>query len=105
MVPFDPLVGEFHVHYAGFFDPGFGFEPGKPPSARGVPEPDFPAGSSRRCRPARRSARVHSDSVWTAKGDAVSIGRALRRRGRLPDGNPKGRGLLRRGVSRVMRSM
>src|SRR3984893_14926505 len=26
MVPFDPLVGEFRVHYAGFFDPGFGYE-------------------------------------------------------------------------------
>jgi dCTP deaminase len=25
MVPFNPLVGEFRVHYAGFFDPGFGF--------------------------------------------------------------------------------
>lgn len=24
MVPFDALVGEFRVHYAGFFDPGFG---------------------------------------------------------------------------------
>ena len=24
LVPFDPLVGEFRVHYAGFFDPGFG---------------------------------------------------------------------------------
>ena len=34
MVPFNPLVGEFRVHYAGFFDPGFGYEPGKPPSAR-----------------------------------------------------------------------
>ncbi|MEI9995375.1 MAG: 2'-deoxycytidine 5'-triphosphate deaminase [Rhizomicrobium sp.] len=38
MVPIDPLVGEFRVHYAGFFDPGFGFEPGRPPSARGVLE-------------------------------------------------------------------
>jgi len=38
MVPFNPLVGEFRVHYAGFFDPGFGFEPGQPPSARGVLE-------------------------------------------------------------------
>ncbi|MCF3933820.1 2'-deoxycytidine 5'-triphosphate deaminase [Acuticoccus sp. M5D2P5] len=28
MVPFDPLVGEFRVHYAGFFDPGFGHGPG-----------------------------------------------------------------------------
>jgi dCTP deaminase len=25
MVLFDPLVGEFRVHYAGFFDPGFGY--------------------------------------------------------------------------------
>jgi dCTP deaminase len=24
MTPFDPAVGEFRVHYAGFFDPGFG---------------------------------------------------------------------------------
>jgi len=24
MQPFNPLVGEFRVHYAGFFDPGFG---------------------------------------------------------------------------------
>jgi dCTP deaminase len=24
MMPYDPLVGEFRVHYAGFFDPGFG---------------------------------------------------------------------------------
>ena len=32
------LVGEFRVHYAGFFDPGFGYEPGKPPSARAVLE-------------------------------------------------------------------
>lgn len=38
MVPFDPLVGEFRVHYAGFFDPGFGYEPGRSPSARAVLE-------------------------------------------------------------------
>jgi len=25
MVPIDPAMGEFRVHYAGFFDPGFGF--------------------------------------------------------------------------------
>jgi dCTP deaminase len=25
MVPYDPSVGEFRVHYAGFFDPGFGY--------------------------------------------------------------------------------
>jgi dCTP deaminase len=38
MVPFNPLVGEFRVHYAGFFDPGFGHEAGQPPSARAVLE-------------------------------------------------------------------
>jgi dCTP deaminase len=27
MLPFDPGVGEFRVHYAGFFDPGFGWSP------------------------------------------------------------------------------
>jgi dCTP deaminase len=25
MIPYDTLVGEFRVHYAGFFDPGFGY--------------------------------------------------------------------------------
>jgi len=25
MVPYDPSFGEFRVHYAGFFDPGFGY--------------------------------------------------------------------------------
>jgi dCTP deaminase len=28
MVPFDPSDGEFRIHYAGFFDPGFGFGSG-----------------------------------------------------------------------------
>ena len=25
MVAYDPSVGEFRTHYAGFFDPGFGY--------------------------------------------------------------------------------
>lgn len=25
MLPFDPAIGEFRIHYAGFFDPGFGY--------------------------------------------------------------------------------
>jgi len=29
MLPFDPAVGEFRIHYAGFFDPGFGWNPEK----------------------------------------------------------------------------
>ena len=38
MVPFNPLVGEFRVHYAGFFDPGFGHEMGHGRGARAVLE-------------------------------------------------------------------
>ncbi|WP_342359267.1 2'-deoxycytidine 5'-triphosphate deaminase [Terrarubrum flagellatum] len=38
MVPFDPLVGEFRVHYAGFFDPGFGHAPAGGSGARAVLE-------------------------------------------------------------------
>jgi dCTP deaminase len=29
LVPYDPQVGEFRVHYAGFFDPGFGYGAGE----------------------------------------------------------------------------
>jgi dCTP deaminase len=28
MVPYDPTIGEFRIHYAGFFDPGFGYGAG-----------------------------------------------------------------------------
>ncbi len=38
MTPFDPLVGEFRVHYAGFFDPGFGHGPAGGKGARAVLE-------------------------------------------------------------------
>lgn len=38
MVPFDPLVGEFRVHYAGFFDPGFGHADAGGMGARAVLE-------------------------------------------------------------------
>ena len=38
MVPYNPLVGEFRVHYAGFFDPGFGHSSGNGEGARGVLE-------------------------------------------------------------------
>ncbi|RFC62550.1 2'-deoxycytidine 5'-triphosphate deaminase [Fulvimarina endophytica] len=38
MTPFDPLVGEFRVHYAGFFDPGFGHEAAGGTGARAVLE-------------------------------------------------------------------
>ncbi len=38
MTPFDPLVGEFRVHYAGFFDPGFGMTEDGGKGARAVLE-------------------------------------------------------------------
>lgn len=38
MTPFDALVGEFRVHYAGFFDPGFGHASAGGSGARAVLE-------------------------------------------------------------------
>ena len=38
MVPFDPTIGEFRIHYAGFFDPGFGYGGGEINGTRAVLE-------------------------------------------------------------------
>ena len=38
MAPIDPAIGEFRVHYAGFFDPGFGQGGDGRPTARAVLE-------------------------------------------------------------------
>ncbi len=38
MAPIDPAIGEFRVHYAGVFDPGFGQGPDGRPAARAVLE-------------------------------------------------------------------
>ncbi|ALL13805.1 2'-deoxycytidine 5'-triphosphate deaminase [Caulobacter henricii] len=38
MTPIDPSVGEFRVHYAGFFDPGFGTEEASAVGSKGVLE-------------------------------------------------------------------
>jgi dCTP deaminase len=38
MVPFDSSSGEFRVHYAGFFDPGFGFQNGRAEGSKAVLE-------------------------------------------------------------------
>jgi len=38
MTPIDPSVGEFRVHYAGFFDPGFGTEEARGLGSRAVLE-------------------------------------------------------------------
>jgi dCTP deaminase len=38
MAPMDAAIGEFRVHYAGFFDPGFGATPDGRPGSRAVLE-------------------------------------------------------------------
>ena len=38
MAPFLAMVGEFRVHYAGFFDPGFGYADAGGSGSRGVLE-------------------------------------------------------------------
>ena len=38
MAPIDPAIGEFRVHYAGFFDPGFGLGSDGRPGAQAVLE-------------------------------------------------------------------
>ena len=38
MTPYLPMVGEFRVHYAGFFDPGFGYKGTGGAGSRGVLE-------------------------------------------------------------------
>ncbi len=38
MVAIDPLVGEFRAHYAGFFDPGFGWQEGEEVGSKAVLE-------------------------------------------------------------------
>jgi len=39
MVAYDTLVGEFRVHYAGFFDPGFGYAENGGQGTRAVTAP------------------------------------------------------------------
>ena len=67
MAPIDPAIGEFRVHYAGFFDPGFGHgpdgRPSRPRRARGalarraLPARGRPAGRPPRLRTPRRRPR------------------------------------------------
>ena len=61
MVPFDPLVGEFRVHYAGFFDPGFGHAGAGGRGARAVLEVRSPRSAVHpRARPDRRPAGLRA---------------------------------------------
>jgi dCTP deaminase len=42
MVPYDTSAGEFRVHYAGFFDPGFGQREGGTPAVLEVRSHEVP---------------------------------------------------------------
>ena len=67
MMPFNPMVGEFRVHYAGFFDPGFGHETGQGRGARAVLEVrsrEVPVCA--RTRPDHRPARLRTVNGYAA---------------------------------------
>jgi dCTP deaminase len=67
MVPYDPSVGEFRVHYAGFFDPGFGYGAGELRGTRAILE-------------------VRSHEVPYALRDGQKIGRLIYERLLAPPG-------------------
>ena len=76
MVPFDPLVGEFRVHYAGFFDPGFGYAGGRRVRLASRPGGALARGAVHpRARADRRPAGLRKD--------AGASGPALRQRHRV----------------------
>ena len=59
MLPYDTFVGEFRVHYAGFFDPGFGVGRGRRQRQPRRPRSALARGAvSDRARPDRRPARL-----------------------------------------------
>jgi len=89
MVPLNPLVGEFRVHYAGFIDPGFGYVSGKPPSARGVLEPDFPGWK----QPGKSGSQVRSREVPFILEHGQIIGRLIFERLTDPPPESYGQGL------------
>ena len=61
MLPIDPAVGEFRVHYAGFFDPGFGVDEAHGKGAKSVRGPGGP-GAGGSCGPgAARPARLYGE--------------------------------------------
>jgi len=67
MVPYDPSIGEFRVHYAGFFDPGFGYGAGDLRGTRAILE-------------------VRSHEIPYALQDGQKIGRLIYERLLAPPG-------------------
>ena len=64
MAPYLAMVGEFRVHYAGFFDPGFGHAASRRLAARAA---------SSRCAATRRPSRsttARSSAGWSTSSMA-----------------------------------
>ncbi|MGA0597142.1 2'-deoxycytidine 5'-triphosphate deaminase [Enterovirga sp. CN4-39] len=84
MVPIDPAMGEFRVHYAGFFDPGFGYSPSGHPGSRAVMEvrshevPFAVEDGQVVCRLAYESMAEEPDALYGAIGTSNYQGQALK---------------------------
>jgi len=84
MVPIDPTMGEFRVHYAGFFDPGFGYTEGGHPGSRAVLEvrshevPFNLEDGQMVCRLAYERMVEVPDSLYGAIGTSNYQGQALK---------------------------
>ena len=63
MMAYDPTAGELRTHYAGFFDPGFGFDPATTATAAARRSRSAPATSRSWSSTASRSASSAS-SAW-----------------------------------------
>ncbi|MBM0207594.1 2'-deoxycytidine 5'-triphosphate deaminase [Micromonospora sp. STR1s_5] len=84
MVPIDPTMGEFRVHYAGFFDPGFGYTDTGYPGSRAVLEvrshevPFALEDGQMVCRLAYERMVEAPDSLYGAIGTSNYQGQALK---------------------------
>ncbi|NNM70918.1 2'-deoxycytidine 5'-triphosphate deaminase [Enterovirga aerilata] len=84
MVPIDPAMGEFRVHYAGFFDPGFGYAPSGHPGSRAVMEvrshevPFNLEDGQMVCRLAYEQMAEEPDALYGAIGTSNYQGQALK---------------------------
>ena len=84
MVPIDPLMGEFRVHYAGFFDPGFGGTSEGVPGSRAVLEvrshevPFILDDGQMVCRLAYEKMAGQPDTLYGAAGGSNYQGQDLK---------------------------
>ena len=84
MVPIDPMMGEFRVHYAGFFDPGFGHTADGRPGSRAVLEvrshevPVMLEDGQTVCRLAYEGMAGEPDTLYGQTGASNYQGQALK---------------------------